>query len=69
MFTDDASSSERPITENIFSGETVFLYFDSNIPETRQHEIRKQLRFQGASISQFGQESPGKKLKEGNKIK
>lgn len=47
------TSSESLITENIFSGETVFLYFDSNIPESRQHDIRKQLRFQGASVSQF----------------
>ena len=47
------TSSESLITENIFSGETVFLYFDYNIPESRQHDIRKQLRFQGASVSQF----------------
>ena len=53
LFTDDATSSESLITENIFSGETVFLYFDSNTPESRQHDIRKQLRFQGASVSQF----------------
>lgn len=85
LFTDDATSSESLITENIFSGETVFLYFDSNIPESRQHDIRKQLRFQGASVGQFfdkkvsvllalwcfydGQASPGKELEQGNKNK
>lgn len=53
MFTEDALSSESPLTENIFSGETVFLYFDSNIPESQQRDIRKQLRFQGATISHF----------------
>ena len=52
MFTEDALTSESPLTENIFSGETIFLYFDSNIPE-HQHDIRKQLRFQRATISQF----------------
>lgn len=52
LFT-DATPENIPITENIFSGETVFLHFDSNILESRQHEIRKQLRFQGAIISHF----------------
>ena len=53
MFFTDSVTSKSPITENIFSGETVFLYFDANIPESQQRGIRKHLRFQGATISQF----------------
>lgn len=38
---------------NVFDGATVFLYFDSCISKSQQICIRKQLHFQGATISEF----------------
>ena len=50
LFTDTTSPDSD---QCIFNGATVFLHFSSNITESQISDIRKQLRFQGAKISDF----------------